>query len=125
MSATQPLTAEALALEFSSRPQAFEIAARELAALRRENAALRKAAPPAAPKLADLRDRQLVTAEQVAALNRAQAAGSLKFERGKLRQVLLQDATGRQTSHFFGDEAGAWAAFCNPSKFGRITGRVP
>jgi hypothetical protein len=99
---------------------ALDIAARELAHLRRENAELRELVPPKPPALSELRDGQEVSEQELAALYGAQRAGALKYRPGELREVFVTDRVGRRIRHFFGDGGAAWDQFTGRHK--RVTG---
>jgi hypothetical protein len=84
------------------------------AQLVRENAELRRRAPPLPPRLDELRNGQHVTDQQLVALRAEQRRG--QFASGLLREVVTVDRTGRQSSHFFGDPGACWDQFKTPAK---------
>jgi hypothetical protein len=111
---------------------ALDIAAQELAQLRRENAALKKKVPfeprplstlpipkPAAPGEPAVLPAK-VTAAELAAYHRQQRAGATGLPAGDLREVVHVDRSGREVSHFFGDSSACWDQF--GGKHCRVTG---
>jgi hypothetical protein len=98
-------------------PYAADIAARELAALRSENARLRARAGPEPLRIGDLRPGQVVSDAELVGLHREQRAG--RFPADQLREAIVIDRTGRRSSYFFGDAASCWGAFSYPAKIVR------
>jgi hypothetical protein len=110
-------TKEVEAMNEASYQRARDKRMKELEA---ENAALLKDAPPKAPDFAAIKSGDEVKIDVLNALHRKQRKGGFDGTPG-LKEVCHRDATGRRSSHFFGDEGRAWAAFTGPTlKIGRI-----
>jgi len=96
---------------------ANDIAAEELAQLRRENAELRQGSR----RIAMPKDGETITPRQLAACRHSQQVGFFETEYpGKLFQFHTTDETGRRVKHFFGDVSEVWAPFKQPLR--RLTG---